>query len=231
LRSDKNLNSSLVISSSWKKKLGDAMTDTNLGDSLGEMRQLKGDQKGQVASLSGHERNPLFFNREGEHFDNLSLISGADSDKDGRTVVLWDYNKDGFIDLAVVNSNAPKLAIYQNQLGKQLPDNHSVFIRFKGGNTSNSPTGGNTKLSNRDGYGCVVLATITGSTQRAEHYCGTGFAAQNSALMHLGIGKAEKIDSLTVLWPSGTVQKLENIPAGSLVTVIEGEKVLFSSYR
>jgi len=194
------------------------MATGNLADSLSQMREIQGDQSGQISSLSGHERNPFFYNREGRRFDDLSLISGADSDRDGRAVALWDYDRDGFLDLAVVNANAPKLALYHNQLAGQPADRHCLFLRFQGANTAGAS---DAKKSNRDGYGCVVFAVVGGKTLRSEHHCGAGFAAQNSALMHLGIGSSDQVDSLTVRWPSGTIQSLEKIPAGSLVTLPE----------
>ncbi len=219
MRSDRNLNPTLTQSGAWKQKLGDAMSQGDLAESLTDLRQMQGNQAGQIPSLSGGERNPFFLNRSGERFDDLSLISGADSEKDGRTVAIWDYDRDGFLDLAVINSNAPKLAIYQNQLAGELPGRNAVFLRLRGANTTLNATG---KKSNRDGYGAVVRASVGGKVLRAEHRCGTGFAAQNSALMHLGIGTAEQIDSLTIRWPSGTVQQLGNLPAGYLVTITEG---------
>jgi hypothetical protein len=203
------------------------MATGNLAESLSQMRKIEGDAAGKVSSLSGHERNPFFFNRQGSRFDDLSLISGADSDRDGRAVALWDYDRNGFLDLVVVNANAPRLAIYRNQLSPQLPGHHFVFLRFQGANSSNRQ---DVTKSNRDGYGCIVRADVAGMSLRAEHQCGAGFAAQNSAWMHLGIGPAEKIDHLTIRWPSGTVQTLADIPTGSLISCQELAEPNISSY-
>lgn len=204
------------------------MATGSLADGLSGMREVKGSEAGKISSLSGHEQNPFFYNRGGTAFDDLSLISGADSDKDGRTFVLWDYDRDGFQDLAVVNSNAPRLAIYRNQLASKETSGHFVFLRFVGSNTTN---GVSTKKSNRDGYGCVVTATVNGRKFRAEHHCGAGFAAENSSLMHIGTGPVDKIDSLTIRWPSGAVKTLENIPANSLVTCTEEGSHNFEPYQ
>ena len=173
-----------------------------------------------ISSLSGHERNPLFLNRKGEEFEDISLISGADSDRDGRTVVLWDYNKDGFLDLAVVNANAPRLAIYENQLGKRLADRGAVMIRFSGA----------AGQSNRDGYGTVVKAKIGERVFRSEHQCGAGFAAQNAPFIHIGLGQAKVIDELTIRWSTGAVQVLSKIPAGSLLRAQEGRAAVVETY-
>lgn len=185
-----------------------------MGSLADGLRQLSGPQGGKIPSLSGHERNPFFLNEKGKSFRDISLISGADSDKDGRAVVFWDYNRDGFLDLAICNANAPKLAIYRNQLAKLKQPGGFVKIRFEGGNTGSHTS---KTLSHRDGYGCVVTATINNRPFRAEHRCGTGYAAQNSPLMHIGLGQAPHIDSLSVRWPSGKSQTFRNIPAGTLL--------------
>jgi len=39
--------------------------------------------------------------------------------------------------------------------------------------------------------------------------------------MHFGLGAATKIDKLTVKWPSGGEQVLENLTVDRIVTVVE----------
>lgn len=197
------------------------------GSLAASLRELPGPQGGKIPSLSGHERNPFFFNKNGKNFHDISLISGADSDLDGRAVVTFDYNRDGFLDLAVCNANAPKLSIYQNQLGELKAPGNFVMIRFIGGNQSASPS---ETWSARDGYGCVVTASIGGLPLRLQHRCGTGYAAQSSALMHLGLGEHPQIDRLEVRWPSGHKQAISNIKTGSLLTVHETGKTEVQPY-
>ena len=67
-----------------------------------------GGQK-QLHSFSGYERNCLFLNRAGKQFTDVSLISGLDNIADGRTFVYWDYDRDGWQDIALVNANSPLL--------------------------------------------------------------------------------------------------------------------------
>jgi hypothetical protein len=40
--------------------------------------------------------------------------------------------------------------------------------------------------------------------------------------MILGVGKAEKIDSLEFKWPGGRVDKLTNLPLNKYIKVVEG---------
>src|SRR6185503_13702057 len=53
-----------------------------------------------------------------------------------------------------------------------------------------------------------------------------GFLSQVPADLHFGLGDARTIDWIEVRWPSGgPVQRFENVPAGRLVLLTEGEAV------
>jgi uncharacterized protein YdiU (UPF0061 family) len=47
-------------------------------------------------SLSGKGRNRLFLSEQGKQFKDVSLLSGAAHLGDGRSVVLFDYDRDGY---------------------------------------------------------------------------------------------------------------------------------------
>lgn len=171
-------------------------------------------------SLSGEERNHLFLSQGGKVFEDLSGISGADHIGDGRSVVLLDYDRDGWVDIAGVNTNAPKAVLFRNLLGQQkgVEGRGFVAIRFVGGNGTSAPS---REWSNRDGYGARVTVEAGGKTFIEEHRCGEGYSAQNSPVMRIGLGEVEAIDSLVVRWPSGREQRVEKLDVDRLVTVYE----------
>ena len=173
-------------------------------------------------SHSGHERNHLFLNSEGRQFSDISGVSGLDSDGDGRAFAILDFDRDGWPDLALVNANAPLLQLFRNRMAEfaeNVRPAAMIAIRFVGGNASPAPSA---EWSNRDGYGALVTVELdeTMSLVR-EHRCGEGMGAQNSATLLVGIGDRKATGRLTVRWPSGVVQELPSVPAGSLVTVHE----------
>jgi hypothetical protein len=43
--------------------------------------------------------------------------------------------------------------------------------------------------------------------------------------VHFGLGKAAKADRLTIRWPSGLVETLQNLPANQYYTVLEGSGI------
>ena len=177
-------------------------------------------------SLSGKERNRLFLNLKGHQFADVSMISGADDKADGRSVAVWDYDRDGWSDLVVVNANAPRLGIFHNQVSKILtgsgqPGNRRGVIAFKfiGGN---SKAMASSEWSNRDGYGVrLEVGLKDGTVLLREHRCGEGFATQNSEIILMGIGEQSGVERVLVNSPSGKVQELGKINAGKLIHLYE----------
>ncbi len=43
-------------------------------------------------------------------------------------------------------------------------------------------------------------------------------------MVHVGLGDAERVDQLTITWPSGEVQTLKQIPVGQHLRITEGEE-------
>ncbi len=173
------------------------------------------------SSLSGHERNVLFLNREGRTFEDVSGICGADDPADGRAVALLDYDRDGWQDLVVVNANAPQVQLFRNEIAKTRFDTSAgnvLALRLKGGNRSPTAAPG---LSNRDGIGARIEVVTADATLVREMRAGEGFAAQNSRTLLVGIGAADAVQKVRVRWPSGKLQESGRIAAGSLVTVRE----------
>ena len=178
-----------------------------------DAREYYGDSFGKN-SFSGNEANRLFLNLAGEQFADLTGISGLGHRGDGRTFVAFDYDRDGWTDIASIHTNAPRLLLFHNEISK-LPSagqrNH-ISLEFRGGNQSAQIS---EEFSNRDGYGARVTVEIGDHRLLREHQCGVGVFAQNSARMSIGIGEVGVADRVTVRWPSGKIQVAEKVPAWS----------------
>ncbi|YCM43503.1 ASPIC/UnbV domain-containing protein [Verrucomicrobiaceae bacterium 227] len=222
MRTDAKLaENSLRSSEEWKKNeiggVDDQRIDTRLedGDEMidGELR---------VHSLSGHERNHFFLNHDaGESFSDISALSGLDSDSDSRGAVIFDYDRDGMPDLALVNANQPLTQLFHNEIGEISPGGRGLLaLRFEGGSTSSEAS----EWSNRDGYGAMVEVVLPdGTLLKREHRCGDGYASQGSRTMLIGIGEAGKATKVSVRWPSGRTSLLTDVKEGELVTIREDE--------
>jgi hypothetical protein len=62
--------------------------------------------------------------------------------------------------------------------------------------------------SNRDGLGARVTVKAGGLVQTRWHDGKSGYLAQSSMPLYFGLGGAEKVDEVEVLWPSGKRQTM-----------------------
>ena len=169
------------------------------------------------ASLSGYQRNRLFLNVEGRDFIDLSGLSAADSPADGRAFATLDFDRDGRIDLAIVNANEPLCELFANR----SKAGHILALRFVGGNERDEVS---REWSVRDGYGVSVEVDVGGKTLLREHRAGEGFSAQNSATLIVGLGAHLRADAVRVRWPSGRTQRTTDVEAGVLLTAYENSR-------
>ena len=169
-------------------------------------------------ALSGGERNRMFLRSE-DNYKDVTLVSGVDFQEDGRGFVLFDYDRDGWLDLGITSPNTPRFRIVKIRLGDfQEKMNSFVEVSLVGGQTNAEPS---TEWSSRDAFGARVKATIGGQSRMFQLSCGEGLSIQNAKRIHIGLGQAEKIDKLEVFWPSGKSTTKENVDAGQRITILE----------
>ncbi len=157
-------------------------------------------------SLSGYERNRIFLNAQGAEFFEISGLTGADSDGDGRAVVAVDTNGDGQEDLIVRQAGGGSLLLFENR----FPKAHWLQVSLRGAK------------SNRQGLGARLVAQAGSQKLVRELYPQNTFKSQFPANVHFGLGKASKVDRLTVTWPSGLVQELVDLPIDRYIQITEG---------
>jgi len=122
-----------------------------------------------------------------------------------RAAAFADYDNDGDMDVLVTNSgDRPQLL--RNDGGNR---NHWLEVRLIG------------TRSNRDGIGAKVKIVSDGISQSDEAKGGMSYQAAHDPRLHFGLGNATRITALNVIWPSGTVTKLTNIPADQCITIKE----------
>jgi len=173
-------------------------------------------------SFSGHERNHLFLHSPGQKkpFRDIAKVSGLDHPGDARVVSRFDFDRDGWLDFVIVNANAPKLQLYRNRIGEfaDAADRVGVGLRLVGGN--HAPTASQ-RFSPRDAYGARVVFIVGERRIVREWRSGEGMGAQNGTTMWVGLGEAERIDSITVRWPNGRITQATDLPVDHLVTMYE----------
>ncbi|MBI4874376.1 MAG: CRTAC1 family protein [Acidobacteria bacterium] len=153
------------------------------------------------------QEHSLFRNLGEGRFADVSASAGPvfDHKTVARGACAADYDNDGRVDLFVVNLGSPAVVFHNVSPAA----NHWLMVKLAG------------RKSNRDGIGAKVEVVAGGRTQIAERVAGLGYLAQDDPRLHFGLGAASKADRLTVTWPSGIVQRLENVSSNRIITVEE----------
>jgi len=140
-------------------------------------------------------------------FEDVSLSAGPffDVKSVGRGAAFADYDNDGKVDVFLVNLGGPAFLLHNTSPAP----NHWISVKLIG------------HKSNRDGIGAQVEVMAGGTRQQRERTAGSGYLSQNDPRVHFGLGSAVKIDRLTITWPSGAKQVMENLPVDRVVTVEE----------
>ena len=153
------------------------------------------------------EANQLFANQGPDGGHRFAEVAAGDLNRANvsRGSAKGDYDNDGDIDLLVCNLDAPP-ALLRNDGGNQR---HWLSLRLLG------------TASNRDGIGAIITIIADGVEQQIEHTNGGSFLSHSDARVHFGLGFSETVDALEVRWPSGRLQRLENIPADQFLLIEE----------
>lgn len=171
-------------------------------------------QSGMLAegfSFSGYERDGLYVNLGQGKYENISGISGIDAISDGRAAVYADFDNDGDTDVFLSNIQDQAFALFRNNVGSK-----SAFLRV-------NLVGG---ASGRDAYGAVVRVGSSAGTLTKIKSGGSGFLAQHDPRLLFGLGTDTVAQWVEVTWPSGTVQRFEQVPINTAVTLTEGSEEL-----
>jgi enediyne biosynthesis protein E4 len=158
-------------------------------------------------NLSCYERNRVFLNVRGQDFLDVSHLTGADSDGDGRSVVAADFRNVGMMDLLVRQAGGGPLLLFENR----LPRKHYLKVSLRG------------RQSNPQGVGARLTALVKGQPLVREMYPANGYRSQAPNVVHFGLGDAAEADSLTVRWPSGKVQTFRGLQGDRHVVLDEGK--------
>jgi enediyne biosynthesis protein E4 len=163
---------------------------------------------GELKHLYGQE-DQLFENTGNGKFKDVSTDRGAyfQAEHVGRGACFGDYDNDGDIDAYIVNLEEPGVLLRNNK-GNQ---NNWIALFLVG------------ETSNRDGVGSRITITYDGQKQYAQKQSSSGYLSTDDPRVHFGLGEHTVVDTIEVIWPSGKIQKLENIQAGQVVTLKESE--------
>jgi hypothetical protein len=125
-----------------------------------------------------------------------------------RSAAIFDLDGDGDLDIVTNEFNTPPMVLVSNLSEKTQV--RYVEVRLTG------------TTSNRDGLGAVVKVTAGGSTYTKVLDGNSGYLSHSVYPLYFGLGAAESVDSIEIVWPSGKTQSVKApIKINSVVDVRE----------
>jgi hypothetical protein len=142
----------------------------------------------------------------------------AQSSDHWRTFSLLDYDRDGWVDIALASVNGPRLRIFRNRLGDLGDKGRVVEVSLRGANKEALPSA---SKSNRDAVGAILTAVTDRTTRVYRRSIGEGLAAQNSGRIRVTLADEETLHSLSVRWPSGKITTIDPVSGESFIKIEE----------
>ncbi len=199
-----------------------------------------GDMDGFIGASSGSHK--LMRNNGDGTFTNVTSGSGISSvTATGIENAAYDFNNDGYLDIAsngtilYGNGNLTFTTISFSAISSNngafgdlnsdgfIDSFNGSVVRFNDANDNHWVTINLVGYeSNINGIGARIEVTTASGTQIRDVRSGEGFAYLSTLNSHIGLGLNTTITSLTVKWPSGTVDTFTNLPVDDIYVIHEG---------
>ncbi len=187
---------------------GTQFVDANL-DGQPDLIVVNGDVDDNRDTGRSYRMPPQFFQNTGDaKFIELPAQSlGAYFKKTylGRSMARLDWNRDGKEDVVISHLDTP-VALLTNETENC---GNYLAVRLIG------------IRSARDAIGTIVTAEIGERKLVQQLTAGDGYQASNERKLIFGLDASERIDQLTLLWPSGIEQTFQNVQGNQEYLVLE----------
>jgi hypothetical protein len=170
----------------------------------------------------------LYHNNGNGTFADISATAGPGINhaSSSRGLAIGDLWNDGRLSAVVSNMNAPP-SLLVNQV---RTTNHWVALRLIGSipaspSSLSAPSAiprPPAPQSNRDAIGARVRIKTGPRILVDEVRSGSSFISNNDMRVHFGLGSATKIDWIEIRWPSGRLEKFDELASDTFHTLNEG---------
>ncbi len=156
------------------------------------------------ASPPQTENNLALRNLGNLQFADASAAWGLDDKGVSFGAAFGDLDGDGDLDLVYTNYHAGATVMRNDSTS-----GHRVILGLRG------------TVSNRFGVGAVVKLVSASGVQVRPLGLARGYLSSSEPVVHFGLGADDRIQRLTVTWPSGITQTLENLSVDRRLTITE----------
>ena len=187
--------------------------DVNNSDFLTELRLLA--EAGKIEERRkmlenfqkpGSDRNKVFRNRDGYHFEDVSEAWGFHQLSASYGLILADLDRDGDLDAVTTDMNQP-VGIYRNDAGS----GNRVLVELRG------------KTSNSYGVGAQVRIKSSSGRQSRMLTIARGYQSGDEPVIHFGLGTDPTVDEMVIDWPGGARQVLRDLEVNRIHRIVEPE--------
>jgi hypothetical protein len=173
-----------------------AIVNGNVVDNIAEFRRG-----------AKHAQRRLLLRYAGRRFQNISESAGEPFARErvSRALAKGDIDNDGDLDLLVTNNGGPV-----------------ELLRNEGGSRRNALLVRALTAAGRDALGARVRVVVGSRAHVDQVTSGSSYLAQNDLRVHVGLGSATSVDRVEIVWPGGTMEAVERVPANHILTVRQG---------
>ncbi|MBC8045388.1 MAG: VCBS repeat-containing protein, partial [Fimbriimonadaceae bacterium] len=155
--------------------------------------------------------NAMFKNNGDLTFDDVRDEWGLYYPKVTYGAAYADLDNDGDVDIICANANDPIFVCKNNS--EKMSSNKYLRVKLEGGK------------SNAYGLGAKVYVTANGQTQLVQMETVKGYLSCSEPVAHFGLGQAEKVEKVVVLWLDGKENVLTNVDANQVITFKNSEAI------
>jgi hypothetical protein len=153
------------------------------------------------------EPNVLLRGTPGGAFEEVEPPGGTETllIATSRAAAFGDVDNDGAIDVLVVNRDGP-----------------AHLLRNVGGKEGNWILFSVLEEHGRDAYGATVTMHVAARTMTRDVRAAYSYCSSSDPRVHVGLGRHDRVTSVTVRWPDGEIELFGDFEANRVVTLRRG---------